>query len=294
MTLQNRNDRLQMNQIPVKQIKEPDFFDSFNIRNIGELLFEKDLVQELHRHNFFFALFLKKGKGEHSIDFINYSVADHSVFFMRPGQIHQLNLKQGSTGYLIQFNKEFYKPKEEPLNFVLRKVSHKNHCPLNAKKFNKLLSLLDFIFEEYTKKQHCYKDVIKANLEILFIELVRQSENPKEISANNNQYSQERFEEFLGLLQQNIVTQKQVAQYGEMMHLTIFQLNKITKDAVGKNCSQLINEQIILEAKRNLMATTNLVNQVAFDLGFEDASYFIRLFKKHTGLSPEAFRKHFK
>ena len=79
-----------------------------------------------------------------------------------------------------------------------------------------------------------------------------------------------------------------------MMHLTTFKLNKITKETVGKTCSQLINEQIILEAKRHLLATTNQVNQIAFDLGFEDPSYFIRFFKKSANFSPEVFRKNLK
>lgn len=87
-----------MKEISVRQIKEPDFSEGFSIRNIDTLLSEKDLVQELHRHNFFFALFLEKGEGEHSIDFIGYPVGDYSVFFMRPGQVHQLTLKQGSKG----------------------------------------------------------------------------------------------------------------------------------------------------------------------------------------------------
>lgn len=283
-----------MKEISIRQIKEPDFSEGFSIRNIGTLLSEKDLVQELHRHDFFFVLFLEKGKGEHSIDFINYPVGDYSVFFMRPGQVHQLTLKQGSKGFLMQFNRGFYTPQETPVNFVLRKVSHKNHCPLSVEKFNKLLLQLSFILEEYSQKQDHYKDVIKASLEVLFIELVRQSSNPKKIANDGTNYSQNHLEDFLELLQKHIVTHKQVTQYAEMMHLTTFQLNKITKETVGKSCSQLINEHIILEAKRNLLATTNQVNQIAFDLGFEDPSYFIRFFKKHTNYSPEAFRKNFK
>ena len=283
-----------MKVIGVRQIKEPDFSEGFSIRNIGTLLSGKDLVQELHRHNFFFALFLEKGTGKHSIDFINYPVSDYSVFFMRPGQVHQLTLKQGSKGYLIQFNREFYAPKEEPVNFVLRKVSYKNYCPLSSEKFRKIFSQLSFIFEEYTQKQDRYKEAITASLEILFIELVRQSKNPKEIKNDGTKYSQEQLEGLLELLQKHIVTHKQVTQYAEMMHLTTFQLNRITKETTGRTCSQLINEQIVLEAKRNLLATIIQVNQIAFDLGFEDPSYFIRFFKKHTNFSPEAFRKNFK
>jgi len=78
------------------------------------------------------------------------------------------------------------------------------------------------------------------------------------------------------------------------LNLSSFQLNAITKATLGKNCSELINEYVILESKRYLLATSNQVNQIADHLGYEDISYFTRFFKKHTGYSPEAFRNNFK
>ncbi|HEX8279287.1 MAG TPA: helix-turn-helix domain-containing protein [Segetibacter sp.] len=36
------------------------------------------------------------------------------------------------------------------------------------------------------------------------------------------------------------------------------------------------------------------MNQIADHLGYEDVSYFIRFFKKHTGYSPEAFRYNYR
>jgi len=283
-----------MNKINVRHIKEPDFSEGFSIRDIGTLLSERGMVQEVHRHNFFFVLFLEKGKGEHSIDFINYPVDDYSVFFMRPGQVHQLTLKQGSKGYLIQFNREFYTPKEEPVNFVLRKVSNKNHCPLSAERFKKIYSQLSFIFEEYTQKQDRYKESIIAYLDILFIALARQSPNPHTLSSETKLYAQERLEELQDLIEKNIYSKKKVSDYADMLAITLYQLNAITTSTLQKKASVLINEHIILEAKRLLLATTNQVNQVADVLGYEDPSYFIRFFKKQTGLTPEAFRQNFK
>ncbi|WP_052324411.1 helix-turn-helix domain-containing protein [Haliscomenobacter hydrossis] len=78
------------------------------------------------------------------------------------------------------------------------------------------------------------------------------------------------------------------------MSLSPYQLNEITKSSVGKTASELINEHIVLEAKKYLLATSNQVKDIADLLGYEDFSYFIRFFKKHTGHSPEAFRHNFK
>ena len=54
---------------------------------------------------------------------------------------------------------------------------------------------------------------------------------------------------------------------------------------------QLLNQQLVLEAKRNLLATTSQIKEIAFQLGYEDPSYFSRFFKKHTGHTPEDFRQ---
>ncbi|HRI26073.1 MAG TPA: AraC family transcriptional regulator, partial [Ferruginibacter sp.] len=102
-----------------------------------------------------------------------------------------------------------------------------------------------------------------------------------------------RFEELLRLLETNISSKKNVSDYTALLNLSAYQLNSITKASVGKTVSELINEQIILEAKRYLLATSNQVKDIADQLGYEDPSYFIRFFKKQTGSSPEAFRNNF-
>lgn len=253
------------------------------------------MVQELHRHSFFYVLILKNGSGKHKIDFISYSVTDHSVFFMRPGQVHELTLINGSCGYLIEFTNDFYSPLERDAAQVLRRVSNKNYCPLNIDRFNKLLFILDNIFQECADKHERYLEVIHSNLNIFFIELLRQSQNPKDILNNNSDlYMQGRLEELQELIMVNFSEHKETAYYAEKLNLTTYQLNSIAKSALGKTCSEIIIDYILLEAKRYLLATGNQINQIAWRLGYEDVSYFIRFFKKHTGLSPEAFREKFR
>jgi AraC-like DNA-binding protein/mannose-6-phosphate isomerase-like protein (cupin superfamily) len=283
-----------MKKIPIRQIttnqQELPSSGSFKIRKVEDLLDREDLFHELHRHDFFFIIALQKGEGTHEIDFTTYHVFDNSVFFMRPGQVHQLQLKADSTGYLVEFNTGFYHPKDKLSTQRLRKASNKNYCKLETNRFEKLLAILTYIYLEYTGKEEGFQDVIKANLDIFFIEFVRQSPNPSGPSTNVNPYTQERLEEFLEHLETHITNFKQVSQYTDLMSLSPYQLNEITKATMGKTASELINEHIILEAKRNLLATPNQIKDIADQLGYEDVSYFIRFFKKQTGYSPEAFR----
>lgn len=285
-----------MKKIPIRQLSSTydELYSSerFKISKVEDMLDREDLFHELHRHDFFFIIALQKGTGTHEIDFTTYNVLDKSIFFMRPGQVHQLQLKADSTGYIIEFNTEFYHPKDKLSSQRLRKASNKLYCKLEINRFKKLHDILTYIFQEYAGKEEGFQDIIKANLEIFFIEFVRQSPNPNGPSIKVNPYTQERFEEFLELLDKHITTHKQVSQYTDLLNLSPYQLNEITKSSIGKTASELINEQIILEAKRYLLATPNQIKDIADQLGYEDVSYFIRFFKKHTGLSPESFRRN--
>lgn len=269
-----------MENIPVRKIKESGFTESFIIRDIEELLAGKDMVQALHRHDFFYILALKKGRGVHEIDFTSYNISDNTVFFLRPGQVHKLLLKAGSKGYLLQFKYPHNKSSWQQLRRQLYQLD------------KKLLAILNYIFQEYTDRQTSYQEVIKANLGIFFIELVRQHASDQ--TDNINSYSQQRLADFSSLLETHISTHKQVSQYADMLNLSVYQLNAITKTMLGKPCSALINEYIILESKRQLLATSHQVKTIADHLGYEDVSYFIRFFKKHTGYSPESFRQNFR
>ncbi|MBX2878202.1 MAG: AraC family transcriptional regulator [Saprospiraceae bacterium] len=279
-----------MQQIPIRALSAIEDsqrgIDDFSIRDLGPLLKEADLVQGLHRHDFYYLLVVEKGRGAHEIDFKAYPVQDHTVFVMRPGQVHQHSLTRGSTAHIIAFSQW----QEKVTQQLLRKAYTANYYAFSTSEFERVQALTVYIWQEMQQKSMGYKTVLKGMLEALFVELIRkqgQSSGPQSFS-----YEQQRLEEFVALLQLHIQTFKQVAQYATMMNLSVYQLNTITKSTLGKTPSTLINDHILLEAKRYLLATPNRVNQIAQYLGYEDVSYFIRFFKKQTGFTPVAYRQN--
>jgi AraC-like DNA-binding protein len=286
-----------MNKIPVRKITSPKTQpggEKFSIRELQHLLNGKSLIHDLHRHDFFFILALQNGTGVHEIDFNPYEVTDHSLFILRPGQVHRLELSADSNGFLMEFDPGFYKAKNIHSVQRWKKAAARNFCKVSEERFSKLYSLLGNILNEHTNKQDNSADAILAYLDLFFIEYVRQSRNPKPVDQGDSDYIQDRFDEFIQVLESNIGSIKNVSVYAQLLNLSSYQLNAITKAAVGKTVSDLVNEQIILEAKRHLLATTNQVKDIADHLGYEDGSYFIRFFKKHTGYTPDSFRKNFK
>lgn len=282
--------------IPVRSIQSQEAkvkLEGFKIRSLEEVLAGKDMSQELHRHDFYFILVVCKGRGVHAIDFVEHTVKTNSIFMLRPGQVHKLQVRAGGEGYLLEFNKDFQFLSANTGNELLRKAANRNYSQLDKMGCRALCAILQTMLDEFRAKQEGFENVIKANLEIFLIQYLRYRQKGQGVDVQVNSYQQEKLQEFLDLLETNISTTKQASAYADRVSLSPFQLNSITKSLLGKTVAELIENQILLEAKRQLLATSNQVNQIAFHLGYEDVSYFIRFFKKLTGQTPEAFRKNF-
>ena len=249
-----------------------------------------DVVQALHRHDHYFLLVLTTGEGMHECDFRPHALEPHTIYSMRPGQVHRLELKVGSTGYILQFKADFLATAEQGARLVLRRAGHIEVFRTDAERYGELLVLLDRIARAHAAQQQGHLHIVRAYLSAFLADLVLQAPSIAPVSEAKG-YTQERLEELLELIETHVHDTKEVAAYAERMHLSVFQLNAIAKAGAGRTCSELITDQIILEAKRYLLATTDQVTQVADRLGYEDPSYFIRFFKKHTGHTPEGFRQ---
>ncbi len=264
--------------------------EEFDIRTIEQVLGGKDVVQALHRHDHYFLLVLTTGEGMHECDFRPHALEPHTIYSMRPGQVHRLELKVGSTGYILQFKADFLATTEQGARLVLRRAGHIEVYRTDAGRYGELVMLLDRIVRTYAAQQEGHLHIVRAYLSAFLADLVLHAPSPAPVSSAKG-YMQERLEELLELIETHVYGTKEVAAYAELMHLSPFQLNAIAKAGTGRTCSELITDQIILEAKRYLLATTDQVTQVADHLGYDDPSYFIRFFKKRTGHTPEGFRQ---
>ena len=256
-----------MQAIPVRHIEnsvdELSRLGGFSIREIRSMLQNTDLIQTTHRHDFYYILFVTDGSGRHIIDFSNYTIKPRTLFVMRPGQVHELRLGALSTGYMVQIGKSFFHD-EPQLGKMLSKMALQNYFALNAEVFKKLIAILS--------------------------DLDSECESCHDGSLPRSTYEEAKLEKFQLLLEEHLAAEKKPSAYAEMLHLTPYQLNSLTRRMLDRTASEVINAQIVLEAKRLLLATSGQINAIAYQLGYDDASYFIRFFKKHTGYTPDQYR----
>lgn len=100
----------------------------------------------------------------------------------------------------------------------------------------------------------------------------------------------ERVMRVAGYVQQHIADEISVDRLADIACVSLPHLNRLFSKAFGLSPLRYVNRKKILHAQKLLLTTGLTVQQVASRVGFDDASYFIRLFKKHVGFTPQDYR----
>ena len=81
-----------------------------------------------------------------------------------------------------------------------------------------------------------------------------------------------------------------VQSYADLLGVSAGHLSRSIKDVTGSSASQIIRQELIMEAKRLLVNTDLVVERISDQLAFTDPAYFGRFFKRETGFSPGSYR----
>jgi AraC-like DNA-binding protein len=96
--------------------------------------------------------------------------------------------------------------------------------------------------------------------------------------------------EFKTALEKHYQSAKNPSEYAARLNLSPSYLNECVKATTGKSVSSHIQQRVVLEAKRLLYHSGKSVKEISGELGYDDYSYFTRLFTKVVGMTPIAFR----
>jgi AraC-like DNA-binding protein len=129
--------------------------------------------------------------------------------------------------------------------------------------------------------------LLRAYLDVLLLEAADQH-SPSVSSPAATTLKLRKLEQ---LIEQNFLKLKKPTDYADKMNLATAYLNSICKTNLRITLSELIQSRILLEARRLLVYSELNINEIAAHVGFLDASYFVRWFRKNAGVTPEEFRK---
>jgi len=254
-----------------------------------------------HRHEFYTILFIEKGKGTHIVDFIEYQVKNNTIYFIQPGQMHQVILTHEPKGWIITFTEEFLianSISQKLINdiYLFNDYGQSPPLPINEKDIPVYLNLIDQI-EHFTAALKSYSMEAIGSLVKLFL---IQSNNHCSLHKNDNpqlvETSNYILRHFKQLLDKQYADAHKVSEYANELAVTSDYLNKIVKSITGKSAKDHIQSKLIIEAKRALLFSDLSNKELAYSLGFEESAHFNNFFKKSTNLTPSEFRvlaRHF-
>jgi len=145
------------------------------------------------------------------------------------------------------------------------------------------------IFAEFNSKQLGYQAATAALLRLLFIEIRRALSN--QARSNSFQKYSSLTARFLRRLNSRPYQIASASEVSRFLGVSRSWLNQLVRKETGKNLTDHLQGRLILESKRLLAHSDLNISEIAYQLGFEDASYFTRLFRQIAQASPSEFRE---
>lgn len=262
------------------------------LKNLDHSPFSTHLVE------FYVILYIKSGKGLHTIDFTTYPYESGTLLTVRKDQLQKFHLNPKVDGGMLLFTEEFLVSYLELIEAqkaiqLFNDVISSPYLPLQPPDQVIVTGIIDRINQEYYASHDEYSlRIIRSELQILIARLSRLK--AKQAAAFEDRKYLGQFLDFQKLIETHITEEKSVQQYARMMGVSTKTLSNVTNSIVNKSAKAFIDEICILRVKRLLINTNQAVKEIAYAMGFQETTNFYKYFKRHTKLTPEQFRSQVK
>lgn len=266
--------------------------------SLGEIVLDDfDTINASEIVNMFRILWIQEGFAKYQIDFKHFEVDKEIILFLSPGQVFQIEAEKIKSAKVISFQKDFYciemHDSEVSCNgLFFFNVYNLPYLTLTPEESSQLALTYDQLKSEIQNPGAVHSDLLKTYLKLFLIQTVRirkerQQQQFVMIGVDNDFYRK-----FSQLVESHFREKHAVADYADLLNISPKSLTKKLQKITHLSPSILIQERILLEAKRELIYSNKSIKEIAFDLGFSDPAYFSRFFAKHSQESPLAFREN--
>jgi AraC family transcriptional regulator, transcriptional activator of pobA len=278
------------------------FLRDIKVHGIYFNLFERllsvyPILKKDHTHDFYSLLFFKTGEGTITVNNNSYSVKPNTVSLISPCQIHSFEGADKMEGTLIFFHQDFYVEEFSFLRLLnlfscTTKLTGEACNPcfyLTERDFNKISGIVDSIESEYDSftPSNNSATIIRSLLNIL---LLRLSEWENLRTETNNQSDTVLIHELSRLVDSYFIKEHNVSFYTSAFNISEKHLNDICHRHFNSGLKKLLKDRLLQEARKLLLYSELSVSEISYKLNFEDNSYFNKVFKQETHLTPKKFR----
>jgi len=244
--------------------------------------------EDVHFHDYEELIIVTEGSLEHYIDFQVEVVRAPFASYISMGKMHRIVPHEDFRGWVINYQNEFIP--DSKLNFYSNFFTSTN-IPISPIECTKrFISLCQIINEEYKQISPDLSTIrhLTSGL-ISMIEAERRRNIPVEIVSKISQIAT--FNNFLKILEENFRRDEGVSFYADKMNMSERNLNLICKNNFQKSVSEIIETRKLIEAKKLLIHSDKSVSEIGFELGYNEKSYFSRVFHNKLSITPSQFRE---
>ncbi|MEM6396518.1 MAG: AraC family transcriptional regulator [Bacteroidota bacterium] len=272
----------------------------FAILRTEELHGEGAIKSPPFRTAYYAFLLVESGRGSYTIDGQTFSLGPGSYYFTNPGHVKSFDMTETVYGYIICFTDRFLQTQyagELARDFPFLFDQTTPVMQLDSKDRNRVSNQVKIMYDQ-SKQPSSYRAQILAHQMVSLLyttkelllahqERIAPNSRPEEITAAFRRLLNDRM---LALRKGETLAHWKVADYANALYIQPDYLSETVKRVSGKTVKQWIDESMQTEAETLLKASDLPVAQIAYRLGFNDASNFARFFKRRTGLSPAKYR----
>lgn len=288
------------NTLPLYEMRQTEeTYLRFEMMTMPDIFHRKDKdPYEAHIHGFYQILYFRNGEGCHFVDFTRYPVNGNMLFFISPGQIHCFDRNIRAEGIILHFNENFLSDENNSESIFIKynmfnAFDTEPFCLLTDEDAGRFDLIVRKLHEETARKElFAHRDYLKCLVKLFLIEAQRISNRNTASHLCPNSSSQRCFTRFRQLLEEHYRHIHTVKEYAAALNVSAKTLTHCIAENARSTPLKLINDRIILEAQRQLFYSDIKVKELAYQLGFEDPSYFVKFFKRQCGLLPAEFREN--
>jgi len=261
----------------------------FNIGNSDDLNpFKK--AQQVNLYTFIWA---RSQPIELIVDSIPITLPSNNILALTP--IQYVQYLSGTDVTLYQFNREFYciKDHDHEVSCAGMLFFGNTNIPiisLDEKEQQKYKTLHEVFIDELETEDNIQAEMLRMLMGRFIIKSTRLLKAKEGIIETPKSSKVDLLRAFNVLVEQHFKEEHSVSFYAEKLFKSPKTLsNNFAK--LNRSPLQIIHQRIVLEAKRLLTYTDKSAKEIAYEIGFDDASHLSRLFKKYTSQSPSEFKK---
>ncbi|NCD68679.1 helix-turn-helix domain-containing protein [Mucilaginibacter agri] len=283
-----------MKNIPVHQLKDRVGLAGIEISRFkaGDLP-ENDETLGAHRDDHYLFFLLEEGEASLMIDFQEVAFSTNTLYYVLPGQVHHRVNNEIAYGWFLAVDPMLISP--DYRSVFENQLLLQQPCLLDAKQMQQFRNLLNILHEKYSEDERgpFYVHIVHSLLQS-FIGMV--ARNYGQVNWPGVQLTRpvQLSQQFKKMLSENMRSIKSPSAYASKLHVSESYLNESLKKTTGFPVSYWIMQEVMMEAKRLLYYSELNVKEIAHDLGYDDHTYFSRLFKKTVEATPLDFRHQYR